>query len=83
MTHTNTTPVENLTEGDLIDFEPLLIQWGTRDETYEADLIAAEFEMGLVEVVVPNADGSVTIYSDLMNLAVPAGTPVSAIRANA
>lgn len=72
----STTTVENLTEGDLIDLEDLLLAWGARDESFETDLMAVQSELATVETIAPNADGSVTIFTDLMNLAVPAGTAV-------
>lgn len=74
------TPVESLREGDRIDVEPLLVAWGARDETYDADLIAAQDELANVETVAPNQDGSVTIFTDLINIAVPAGTVVEVER---
>lgn len=77
---TISAPVESLREGDLIDVEPLLVSWGARDENYDADLIAAQSELANVETVATNQDGSVTIYSDLMNIAVPAGTLVQVER---
>ena len=68
--------VEALVEADLVDLEPLLLAYGARDESFDADLITTLDELATVEAVATNPDGSMTIYTDQMNLAVPAGAEV-------
>jgi len=69
-------PVEGLVDGDMVDLKPLLIAHGTRDESYDADLMIATCDLAVVEDLHPTNDGLVMICTDQMNLAVPAGTQV-------
>lgn len=72
-----TVSVLDVSDGDLVDLEPLLVAWGARDERYESDLMYVQCELCVVETVTRNTDGSVTIYTDAMNLAVPEDAEVT------
>ncbi len=69
----------DLVPGDWVDLERLLTRYGARDEHYDVDLMAAQYEHAVVDGVSEWSDGTARIFTDQMNLTVPANEDIEFI----